>query len=168
MIDEPAGATTPMPRHRVVRACWFVGGWMAVALGGVGIVVPGLPTTIFFIIAAACFSRSSPRFERWVLDLPRIGPMVRSYRAGLGMPRRAKIVALATMWLAIALSVVLLRDRPVIAAIVVALGLIGTSYVLWRVPTREHVLVAKPNEAPSPPTGGGRAEPSLATRDPRR
>jgi uncharacterized membrane protein YbaN (DUF454 family) len=168
MIDEPAGATTPMPRHRVVRACWFVGGWMAVALGGVGIVVPGLPTTVFFIVAAACFSRSSPRFERWVLDLPRIGPMVRSYRAGLGMPRRAKIAALSTMWLAIALSVGLLRDRLVIAAIVVALGLIGTSYLLWRVPTREHVVAAKPTQATSLPPGGGRVEPSLAARDPRR
>ena len=48
-------------------------GWVAVAVGAVGIVVPGLPTTVFFIIAASCFARSSPRFERWVLGLPGIG-----------------------------------------------------------------------------------------------
>jgi uncharacterized membrane protein YbaN (DUF454 family) len=130
MTDEPTGATTSVSRHRVVRACWFVGGWLAVGIGAIGIVVPGLPTTVFFIVAAACFSRSSPRFERWVLDLPRIGPMVRSYRAGLGMPRKAKVAALATMWAAIALSAVLLRDRLIVALAVVVLGLVGTAYLL--------------------------------------
>jgi uncharacterized membrane protein YbaN (DUF454 family) len=140
MTGEPTGATTEVSRHRVVRVCWFVAGWMSVGVGAIGVVVPGLPTTVFFIVAAACFSRSSPRFERWVLELPRIGPMVRSYRAGLGMPRKAKVAALATMWAAIALSAVLLRDQAVIAGAVIVLGLIGTAYLLWRVPTREHVL----------------------------
>jgi uncharacterized membrane protein YbaN (DUF454 family) len=142
MIADPVGPTTAVSRHRVVRACWFVVAWLAVSIGTIGIVVPGLPTTVFFIIAAGCFGRSSPRFERWVLDLPRIGPMVRSYRAGLGMPRRAKIVALSTMWAAIALSSLLLRDRVSIVVVVVALGAIGTAYLLWRVPTRERVLAS--------------------------
>ena len=48
-------------------------GWLAVALGGLGVVVPGLPTTGFFVLAAACRA-PSPRFERWVLSLPKIGP----------------------------------------------------------------------------------------------
>ena len=60
-------------------------GLVAVAIGSVGIIVPGLPTTVFFIMAAWCFSRSSRRLERWVLDLPRIGPLVQDYRDGLGM-----------------------------------------------------------------------------------
>jgi hypothetical protein len=109
---------------------------VAVAVGAIGIVVPGLPTTVFFIIAASCFGRSSPRFEQWVLGLPRIGRMVADHRAGLGMPRRAKVVALATMWIAIGLSCVLLRDRLVIVAVVAALGIVGSAYILWRVPTR--------------------------------
>jgi uncharacterized protein len=128
---------------RLARALWFAGGWCAVAIGSIGIVVPGLPTTVFFIIAAACFSRSSPRFEAWVLNLPRIGPMVRDHRAGLGMPRRAKVWALAMMWTAIVVSGVLLRDRLVVVAIVGVLGLVGTAYILWRVPLRERVLAER-------------------------
>ena len=139
MKREAVRPTTTVARNRVVRGCWFVAGWLAVGLGAVGIIVPGLPTTVFFIIAAGCFGRSSPRFERWVLDLPRIGPMVRGYREGLGMPRRAKVAALSMMWAAILISAVLLRDKLVIVAVVIALGLLGSAFILWRVPTRERV-----------------------------
>ena len=120
---------------RVARAGWCTVGFGAVGLGAVGIVVPGLPTTVFFIIAAWCFSRSSPRFESWVLSLPRIGPLVADHRAGRGMPRRAKVVAVTMMWAAIGLSALALRDRPWILTIVVVLGLIGSAYLVWRVPT---------------------------------
>jgi uncharacterized protein len=116
-------------------------GWLAVALGGLGIVVPGLPTTGFFVLAAACFARSSPRFEQWVLGLPKIGPLVRDYRAGLGMPRRAKVVAIAMMLTACTLSSLALGSR-VLAGVVMGAGLLGTWYVGWRVPTRERVLAA--------------------------
>jgi uncharacterized protein len=121
------------------RWLWFGGGLVAVGLGGLGIIVPGLPTTVFFIVAASCFARSSPRFEAWVLGLPRIGPMVRDHRAGLGMPRRAKGWALATMWLFVGLSAFLVRSRPVIAAVILAVALVGTWYIVRRVPTREQV-----------------------------
>jgi uncharacterized protein len=119
---------------------WFAVGWVAVAIGSIGVVVPGLPTTVFFIIAAACFARSSPRFEQWVLDLPHVGRAVRDYRAGLGMSRRAKAFAIGTMLVFGTLSLVLTRDRIVIAAAIAALLAIGVLYIVFRVPTRERVL----------------------------
>lgn len=81
----------------MVRVIWLVLGLGACALGVVGVVVPGLPSTVFFIVAAGCFARSSPRLLEWVLSLPRIGPMVRDFREGRGIPRRAKVGALTTM-----------------------------------------------------------------------
>lgn len=117
-------------------------GWVAVALGSIGIVVPGLPTTGFFVLAAACFARSSPRFERWVLGLPGVGPMVRDHRAGLGMPRRAKVLAIAMMLIACTLSAWTLGS-PVAAAVVLGAGAVGTWYVGWRVPTREDELARR-------------------------
>jgi len=121
-----------------VRWIWFLAGWLAVALGGIGIVVPGLPTTVFFIIAASCFARSSPRFEQWVLDLPRIGPMVRDQRAGLGMPRRAKAWAVGTMVAFASLSA-LVAGHPALSLTILALVAVGAWYVLCRVPTRESI-----------------------------
>jgi uncharacterized membrane protein YbaN (DUF454 family) len=120
------------------RAAFLTVGFLAVAVGTVGIVVPGLPTTGFFVLAAACFAKSSPRFERWVLDLPTVGPMVRDYRAGLGMPRRAKVVAITMMVAACSLSAWIV-GLPIGVAILLA-GAIGTWYVGWRVPTREVVI----------------------------
>lgn len=106
-------------------------------VGGIGIIVPGLPTTVFFIVAASCFAKSSPRFEQWVLDLPRIGPLVRDHRAGLGMPRRAKAWAIGTMVVFAGVSALLLVDHVAISAAILALVAVGVWYVGWRVPTRD-------------------------------
>lgn len=137
---EPSTARRQGP----VAWLWFAAGSLSVALGGVGILVPGLPTTVFFIVAAACFARCNPRFERWVLELPRIGPLVRDHRAGLGMPRRAKVLAVSMIFAAAGASALLVIDNAAVRAVVIGLGLVGISYVLFRVPTRERVLDERP------------------------
>ena len=124
-----------------LRWLWFALGWVAVGIGSIGVVVPGLPTTVFFIVAASCFARSSPRFERWVLSLPRVGPMVRDYRAGLGMPRRAKVIAITMIVVSVGLSAWFL-DNIALRVLVLAAGAVGVAYVGLRVPTRERVLAA--------------------------
>lgn len=121
---------------RVTRAAWFALGWASVGIGSVGIVVPGLPTTVFFVVAAACFSRSSPRFEQWVLDRPGVGPLVRDYRAGLGMPRPAKVAAVSSIALVCSLSAFVAIDRWWLRAVVLAAGAVGIGWIVWRVPTR--------------------------------
>ncbi len=124
-------------RRGATRWVWLALGWAAVGLGCLGIVVPGLPTTVFFVLAASCFARSSPRFERWVLSLPRIGPLVRDYRAGVGMPRRAKVTAIAVMAVAVVASAAFFLSSPIVRAAVVAAGGLGVWYVGWRIPTRD-------------------------------
>jgi integral membrane protein len=107
-----------------------------VAIGSVGVVVPGLPTTVFFIVAAACFSRSSSRFEQWVLTRPYVGPMVRDYRAGLGMPHRAKVAAIASIVVVCGLSAFVARGRWWLSLVIVGAGAVGVAWIRWRVPTR--------------------------------
>jgi uncharacterized protein len=124
-----------------VRWLWLGAGFVAVGIGGVGVVVPGLPTTVFFIIAASCFARSSPRFERWVLELPRIGPLVRDHRAGLGMPRRAKAWAIGMMLFFATTSALFAVDHRGVAAAIIGLAVIGTWYVSCRVPTHPGTVV---------------------------
>lgn len=118
----------------VVRGAWLALGLLCVAIGSIGLVVPGLPTTVFFIGAAACFTRSSPRLEAWVLGLPGIGRAVGDYRSGLGMPHRAKMLALTMLTLGVGLSTWRLNSWTV-RAVVVALGVVGVIWIL-RTPTK--------------------------------
>ncbi len=126
-----------------MRLLYLASGLGFVAIGGVGVVVPGLPTTVFFIMAAWCFSRSSHRLETWVLNLPGIGAMVRDYRGGLGMPRRAKVAAISCMVIAVGLSAGLVIGNLAVRLLVVILGIIGVWYVGYQVPTRETVLAER-------------------------
>jgi uncharacterized membrane protein YbaN (DUF454 family) len=128
---------------RSTRLLYLLLGLACVGLGGLGTVVPGLPTTVFFIIAAWAFSKSSRRLENWVLNLPGIGQMVRDNRAGLGMPRKAKILACSCIVLAVGASAGFLIGPTWVRLLVVAVGLVGVAYIVWRVPTRETVLAQR-------------------------
>lgn len=92
-----AGIGTMTMGRRSVRAGWLVLGLILVGLGFVGAFVPLMPTTIFLILAAACFTRSSPRLEGWLLNHRRFGPTLRAWRAEGAVPRRAKIAACLSM-----------------------------------------------------------------------
>jgi uncharacterized membrane protein YbaN (DUF454 family) len=129
-------------KSRIARGAWGIVGVLAVALGGIGVIVPGLPTTVFFIIAAWAFSKSSPRLEAWVLGLPRIGPMVHDHRNGLGMPRRAKFLATAMIVL-FAGGSTWLADSSVLRSAILAAGAIGITYIALRVPSKERVLAER-------------------------
>ncbi len=137
-----------------MRLIYLAAGLVSVGVGGVGIFVPGLPTTVFFILAAWCFSRSNERLEQWVLNLPGIGPMVSDFRSGLGMPRRAKIAAISCIVLAVGLSAGLLIGNLWVRLVVVAVGLIGVWYVGFHVPTREQVLEERSGDADVAAKGG--------------
>ena len=139
----PDSSAAPLHRSRVVRLVWAAVGLLFVVLGGIGVVVPGLPTTGFLILAAWCFSHSSPRLEAWLLGLPRFGPLIRDYRMGLGMPRAAKRWAAGSIGVFSALSCVLLRDSPLRVVVIAVVAFVGIAYVVWAVPTREDVLARR-------------------------
>lgn len=129
---EPAASTG---RSRIPRAVLLGIGWLSVALGVIGIFVPGLPTTSFLLIAAWCFWRSSPRAHAWLLGHPVLGPYIRDYLSGKGMPLRAKVVAISAMWIMCGVSAWFFIASRVIDVIVLGCAALGTWLVL-RVPAR--------------------------------
>jgi uncharacterized membrane protein YbaN (DUF454 family) len=126
-----------------MRFAWIGAGLISVGIGGIGVVIPGLPTTVFMIIAAWCFSKSSPRLEQWVLDLPGVGVLVSDYRDGLGMPRRAKRMAIGCIVFFVGLSTIVMLNVFWLRLAVLALGVVGVAYVRWRVPTRETIEASR-------------------------
>ena len=129
-----------------VKSLLLLLGFIFVGLGFIGIIVPGMPTTVFMILAAACFAKSSPKFEQWILDLPGIGRLVQDHRDGLGMPQKSKAIAITMMVLAVTLSIIFAITSTLIKILVGGVGIIGVWYVGVRVPTKEKVLALRDTE----------------------
>ncbi|KQM66568.1 MULTISPECIES: YbaN family protein [unclassified Sphingomonas] len=123
----------PVPvRNRLSRWGWIMLGWLCVALGFIGAILPVMPTTIFLILAAGCFARGSPRLERWLLDHPRFGPTLTAWRRDGAIGRRAKV--LACSGIAVGYALFLLGARPGIGlALAVAALMTGcAAYIVTR------------------------------------
>lgn len=106
------------------------------ALGIIGAFLPLLPTTVFLIIAAACFARSSPRLEAWLMNHERFGPTLRAWRANGAIPRRAKIMACLGMTAGLGLFFVAWFAHPTrhlwVALMVSAIILACAAFVVSR------------------------------------
>ena len=100
-------------RNRVSRAAWLTLGLACVALGAIGVVLPLLPTTIFLIIAAYAFARSSPRLHGWLMGHHVFGPVIKDWQARGAIGRKAKMMALISMGVIVALSVIFGAPRLV-------------------------------------------------------
>ncbi|WP_104991494.1 YbaN family protein [Deinococcus sp. NW-56] len=125
---------TPPPASPV-RPLWVALGFVLTGLGFLGLLLPGLPGTVWFILAAACFARGNPKWEAWLLSRPVVGDLVRDYREGRGMPLRAKWIACTCIAVAVGFS--LTRIPVVVGQVAWALvGLAGILYITLRVPTR--------------------------------
>lgn len=128
--------SSPLSSSRAIRWLLWLAGSVALALGLIGVVLPGLPTTPFVLLAAACYAKASPRLHGWLLNHRFMGPMVRDWETHRSLTRRSKIVAQVSMVVMVGLSAWGLRERPVVLAIVLIAALIGV-LVVARIPTRE-------------------------------
>lgn len=131
--------TSADPAHRSaahppwLRLVWLVLGVVALVLGIVGIFLPLLPTTPFVLLAAYCFSRGSARWERWLLQHPRLGPVIRDWRATRAVPLRAKQLATGMMAIS-AFGAFLLLPGPWAWVPAACCSLVAVW--MWRLPTR--------------------------------
>jgi uncharacterized protein len=89
-----------------LRPLYFIAGIVLVGVGIAGYILPFLPGTIWLILAAACFARSSPKFEAWLINNPRFGPPIAAWRQNGAIPRKAKILAISMMALSFAILAV--------------------------------------------------------------
>jgi len=102
-------------------------GMICTVLGIAGIVLPGLPGTLFLLIAVWAFSRSSERFHLWLYNHPRFGAGVRAWHEHGVIPPRAKIAALTMISFSFALLWgFVLEDWRLAAATGVVLALVAT------------------------------------------
>lgn len=85
----------------ITKPLWIILGTLCVALGVLGMVVPLLPTTVFLLLAAFFYARSSERFYHWLMTNRLFGEYLRNYREGRGIPLKQKIFTIVLLWLSI-------------------------------------------------------------------
>ncbi len=122
----------PVETGRALRIVLLALGWLFAGLGFAGAFLPVLPTTPFLILAVACFARSSPRLESWLLSHPRFGPSLLLWRERRAIPMRVKVFALGGMALGFTLFWFGSRPGPVLAVAVAAIMLGGLAYIFSR------------------------------------
>jgi uncharacterized membrane protein YbaN (DUF454 family) len=89
-----------------MKALLVTVGTLSVGLGVLGIFLPLLPTTVFLLLAAACYARSSDRFYLWLINHRWLGSYIRNHYEGRGMRRRDKVITLIALWAGIGATVI--------------------------------------------------------------
>jgi uncharacterized membrane protein YbaN (DUF454 family) len=129
VIDPP-----PSPRRqpgRIASLAYRLLGMAAFGLAVAGVILPGLPATPFLLVAAWAFARGSPKWAARIERHPRLGPLLRNWRQGQVVPRRAKILAVGSM----AASLLILWASEASTLMLAGVGtmmLIGATYLLSR------------------------------------
>lgn len=120
-------------KQSILRYLYILIGGMAVLLGIIGVVVPGLPTTPFVLLASWCFYKSSPRLQAWLLQ-SFLGKYIRDYKKKGGLTTRKRLYIIALMATMVSMSIIFFIPNTTVDIIVGVAGLIGCIVVGFVVP----------------------------------
>jgi len=125
-------------KSRVLRSTFLVLGFFFLGMAFIGVAVPLIPTVGPVLLAAFFFSKSSERFDHWLVNNRLFGGIVRDWRAGLGFTIRAKTIAIVAIILTFTISVVFVVEPTPIR---VGLVVLASALVLYigRLPTKQIV-----------------------------
>ena len=130
---EPAARPADAPRAAPLR--WGLAGLglLFVGLGALGVLLPGLPTTPFLLLASFCFTRSFPRLGQRLLRSRLFGPYMRFLEGDEPLSLRTRVIAASIVWVAVTLSLVSLWLKgalPVwLGVLIVVAAVIGTAVI---------------------------------------
>ncbi len=115
---------------KVWRALLIATGTLSVGLGVLGIFLPLLPTTVFLLLGAACYAKSSPRFYHKLVTHRWLGAYIRSSREGHGMRRRDKAITLGLLWVGIGATMIWSVDATWLRVLLLAIATGVTVHVV--------------------------------------
>lgn len=120
-----------------MRWLLIVAGALSLALAVVGMVLPLLPTVPFLLVTAACWSRASPRWHRWLLSRPTLGPAIERWERERTLPRRTKMTALALIVLSMSGSIWLVRNHAWLPWVLAGVAVLVILFILRLPETRD-------------------------------
>jgi uncharacterized membrane protein YbaN (DUF454 family) len=124
-----------------MRPVYFLVGWLFFALGATGILIPGLPTVPFMLVALWAFSRSSRRFHDWLYSHPLFGPPLQRWQDHRVIPMKAKLVAVTMMTVSLAYMIFVAEVSRWVLAITLLVMVSAAAYILSQ-PSRVPEIVS--------------------------
>lgn len=124
-------------------------GTLFVGLGVIGMFLPLVPTTVFLLLAAYCYSRSSERFHTWLLTNRWCGKYIKNYRDGRGMTAAQKAKATLLLWASIGFSIWIVGGSFWLSLLLGGIAIGVTAHLLWLKtykPEMSELLAEKPSE----------------------
>ncbi|MBE7517475.1 MAG: YbaN family protein [Chloracidobacterium sp.] len=106
-------------------------GTVCVGLGVMGMFLPLMPTTVFLLLAAYCYSKSSEKFHTWLLTNRLCGKYITNYKSGRGITVRQKVSTCLTLWASIGLSIWLIDGKLWVSLLLAAIAIGVTAHILW-------------------------------------
>lgn len=114
------------------KAVLIVLGWIFVALGVLGVVLPVLPTTPFMLVALWCFARSSQRFHDWLYHHRMFGPPLQKWETHRVIPAPAKFIACTAM-IGSLIYIIFISPAPIY---LIAVAMVIMGYGAWFILTK--------------------------------
>ena len=119
------------------RWLWLLLAYLSIGMAMLGVILPGLPTTEFVLLAAWAASRSSPRLAAWLENHRVFGPLLRNWRNGGVITRRSKTVASLAM--AACLGLLLWHQPPLWLLLCAGGGMACGALYIWSRPEAQRI-----------------------------
>lgn len=117
--------------NKIAQLAFTLVGFVALILGVAGIVTPLLPHTPFFLLAAYCFAKGSPRMHRWMRSNRLTGRAITQWEDNRTISRNSKIYAIITTWITLMISVYFVPFKALVGLLVV-IGVVVTCFIATR------------------------------------
>lgn len=138
-VPKPASdleAEMHLAKRPIVRWLYVAGGSLSLALGILGILLPGLPTTPFLLLTAYCYARGSTRFYLWLMNNRFFGQYIRAWRNNEGIPLAVKIYVVLLLWYVLGFTAFLIVPLWQVRVLLLLVG-IGVTIYIVKLPTRK-------------------------------
>lgn len=121
---------------KLYRYFYLISGILLVAIGVIGIFLPVLPTTIFLILASACFVKSSPKANEWLRNHKILGMYIKNYQDKSGLTIKAKVINISLLWIMILFSAFYFTNEFYIRIILLMIA-VGVTIHLLMIKTKK-------------------------------
>lgn len=116
--------------NRLFKGILIIAGTIFLGFGALGIFLPLLPATPFFLLAAAFYVRGSKRLYSWLINNKWFGSYIKNYKEKKEIPLKIKVLSIFMLWLTIIISIVFFTFATFVRIFLVLIAIVVTLHIV--------------------------------------